>query len=80
MTECDLLGIARGYAESHRSDIEHDINDFGELRPLLDLPANNGENPLQRELLDLITLMPDSQTQEILDYILSLREIRARRG
>jgi hypothetical protein len=33
----------------------------------------------QQELLDLITLMPDSQTQEIIDYILSLREIRARR-
>ena len=28
---------------------------------------------LTNELLDLITLMPDSQTQEILDYIMSLR-------
>ena len=35
------------------------------------------DNPLQNQLLDLITLMPDSQTQEIVDYILSLREIRA---
>jgi len=34
---------------------------------------------LQTELLDLITLMPDSQTQEILDYIVELRAIRARR-
>lgn len=33
-------------------------------------------NPLQRELLDLITLMPDSQTQDIMDYILSLRASR----
>ncbi len=38
-----------------------------------------GKNPLQDQLLDLITLMPDSQTQEIIDYIMSLREIRARR-
>jgi hypothetical protein len=28
------------------------------------------------ELLDLITLMPDTQTQEIIDYIVQLREIR----
>ena len=33
------------------------------------------DNPLQNELLDLITLMPDFQTQEIIDYIMSLREI-----
>ncbi len=32
----------------------------------------------QQELLDLITLMPDSQTQEIIDYIMKLREIRSR--
>lgn len=32
---------------------------------------------LQTELLDLITLMPDSQTQEIIDYIVELRAIRA---
>lgn len=38
-----------------------------------------GDNPLQVELLDLITLMPDSQTQEIVDYIAQLREIRSRR-
>ena len=31
---------------------------------------------LQEELLDLITLMPDSQTQEIIDYIQQLRYIR----
>jgi hypothetical protein len=36
------------------------------------------ENILQHELLDLITLMPDTQTQEIIDYIMSLREIRAK--
>ena len=36
-------------------------------------------NPLQHELLDLITLMPDSQTQELIDYILELRRIRATR-
>lgn len=34
---------------------------------------------LQVELLDLITLMPDSQTQELIDYILELRKIRKRR-
>lgn len=34
------------------------------------------DNPLQRELLDLITLMPDHQTQEIIDYINALRAIR----
>lgn len=28
---------------------------------------------LTDELLDLVTLMPDSQTQQILDYIVSLR-------
>jgi uncharacterized coiled-coil protein SlyX len=36
-------------------------------------------NPLQRELLDLITLMPDAQTQELLGYITDLRAIRQRR-
>lgn len=34
---------------------------------------------LQKELLDLITLMPDSQTQEIINYITELRAIRKRR-
>ncbi len=34
------------------------------------------ETPLQGELLDLITLMPNSQTQEIIDYILTLRKAR----
>ena len=33
----------------------------------------------QQELLDLITLMPDSQTQEIIDYIMQLKEIRGRK-
>jgi len=33
---------------------------------------------LQHELLDLITLMPDSQTDEIVDYISSLRRTRKR--
>jgi len=37
------------------------------------------DRPLMPELLDLITLMPDSQTQEIVDYIMSLREIREMR-
>jgi hypothetical protein len=31
----------------------------------------------QEQLLDLITLMPDFQTQEIIDYIMDLRRIRA---
>lgn len=35
-------------------------------------------NPLQHELLDLIKLMPDSQTDEIMDFIRTLREARAR--
>jgi hypothetical protein len=35
------------------------------------------DNPLQNQLLDLITLMPDFQTQEIIDYIMDLRRIRA---
>jgi hypothetical protein len=34
------------------------------------------ERPLKAELLDLITLMPDTQTQEIIDYIMDLRRIR----
>lgn len=34
------------------------------------------DNPLQNELLDLIKLMPDSQTQEIVDFIFSMRAIR----
>ncbi len=34
-------------------------------------------NPLQNQLLDLIKLMPDSQTQEIMDFIMELRAIRA---
>jgi hypothetical protein len=36
------------------------------------------EGSLQRELLDLITLMPDSQTDEIVDYIRKLKEARRR--
>jgi hypothetical protein len=38
-----------------------------------------GDNPLQFQLLDLITLMPDSQTQDIIDYIMDLRAARKRR-
>jgi len=38
-----------------------------------------GNLPLQHELLDLITLMPDSQTDEIINYILELRETRKMR-
>ena len=34
-------------------------------------------NPLQNQLLDLITLMPDSQTDEIVKYITDLRASRA---
>lgn len=41
------------------------------------LPVDVTTNPLQHQLLDLITLMPDSQTQEIVDYILQLRASRA---
>ena len=40
--------------------------------------AHLRRNILNDELLDLITLMPDSQTQEIIDYIMSLREIRGK--
>ena len=36
------------------------------------------ENPLTNQLLDLIKLMPDSQTQEIVDFIMSMREIRGK--
>jgi len=45
----------------------------------IDMKDEAAENPLQKELLDLITLMPDTQTQEIIDYILDLRRIRGRR-
>jgi hypothetical protein len=34
---------------------------------------------LTGELMDLITLMPDSQTQEIIDYIMELRRIKGYR-
>ena len=37
------------------------------------------DNPLQNQLLDLITLMPDSQTQELVDYIMDLRRIRSQK-
>jgi hypothetical protein len=37
------------------------------------------DNPLQLELLDLITLMPDTQTQDIIDYIEGLRATRKKR-
>ncbi len=33
---------------------------------------------LQRELLDLIKLMPDSQVDEILSFVATLREARRR--
>ena len=36
------------------------------------------ERDLQHELLDLITLMPDSQTDEIAKYICELRRTRGR--
>jgi hypothetical protein len=53
-------------------------------QPILELFRNltvtveiGGEKPdLQHELFDLITLMPDSQTQEIVDYIAQLRAAR----
>jgi hypothetical protein len=35
-------------------------------------------NKLQHELLDLITLMPDSQTDDIVRYITELRHTRGR--
>lgn len=38
------------------------------------------DNPLTRELLDLITLMPDSQTDEIMQYIRDLRQSRGMRN
>lgn len=38
------------------------------------------DRPLMPELLDLVTLMPDTQTQEIIDYIVALREARGMRG
>ena len=53
------------------------VNDAARERALVIAVA--GENALQRELLDLMTLMPDSQTQAIIDYILELRAIRQRR-
>lgn len=31
----ESLRIMKAYIEAHRSDIEQDINDFGDLRPLL---------------------------------------------
>lgn len=45
----------------------------------VELIVENYDNPLQHELLDLITLMPDSQTQELIDYIMDLRRIRSER-
>lgn len=36
----------------------------------------NKPNPLETELFDLIKLMPDSQTQKIVDFILEMRAIR----
>lgn len=51
---------------------------WGDTAAMLEFAARLVERRenLQRELLDLITLMPDSQTQEIVDYILKLRQIR----
>ncbi len=46
------------------------------LNPPATEPTPRSGNPLQHELLDLITLMPDSQTQEIIDYIMQLRAAR----
>lgn len=45
----------------------------------VELIIENFDNPLQHELLDLITLMPDTQTQELIDYIMDLRRIRSER-
>ena len=45
--------------------------------PKPDLGALRPTNPMTSQLLDLITLMPDSQTQEIVDYIMQLRAARA---
>ena len=41
-------------------------------------PPREPRRPFQDELFDLIKLMPDSQTQEIVDYIAALREIRSK--
>ncbi len=41
-------------------------------------PPNKGDNPLQTELYDLIKLMPDSQTDNLMEFIISMRQIRRR--
>jgi hypothetical protein len=50
----------------------------GSTAPSDSARANGERNPLQGELFDLITLMPDTQVDEILTYIATLREARAR--
>ena len=49
------------------------------VRANIECPECIGKHDLTRELLDLITLMPDTQIQEIVDHIMELREIRKRR-
>jgi hypothetical protein len=44
------------------------------------IPPTPKKNPLMNELFDLITLMPDSQTDEIILYIRQLREARGMRN
>lgn len=44
------------------------------------IPPTPKKNPLMSELFDLITLMPDSQTDEIIMYIRQLREARGMRN
>jgi hypothetical protein len=57
-------------------DTEQDIAVITVLWIAARRDERNRPNPLNEELFDLIKLMPDSQTSEILNFIYELRKIR----
>jgi hypothetical protein len=57
-------------------DTEQDIAVIAVLWMAARRDARNQPNPLNEELFDLIKLMPDSQTSDILNFIYELRKAR----
>ena len=81
-----LREAAQAYSVAYAETMRSTSNEWGTanragyaaMRAVLEghLTRACTDNPLQNQLLDLITLMPNSQIQEIVDYIFALRVAR----
>lgn len=61
-------------------DLEGFCVEYAGMSQVCDPVLPRAAHALTAELLDLITLMPDHQAQEIVDYITSLQAARALRA